>query len=164
MYVLLGPYAVQWGKKKKSLFRSNSYFQVYFKHDLSKSSLVSPRWNWPTYFFSPLPYCCWPLTFPSRLSDPWSVFMLLYSPWDWGDYRCIEMQECCRKPLLISFSLTAHCNIKYSISENVAHFILVLFTMLVLLLGLTNHPSNRQVLIPYAVPAQRQFIWQALWV
>ena len=80
-----------------------------------------------------------------------------------GGHGWVERE--CRGPLLlISFSLTAHCSMKYGISENVAHSVLVLFTVLVLLLGLTNHPSVRQVLIPYAVPAQWQFIWQALWV
>lgn len=53
------------------------------------------------------------------------------------------MPECRGQSLLISISLTAHCNIKYSISENVAHFILLLFTMPVLLPGLTNRPSKR---------------------
>lgn len=75
-----------------------------------------------------------------------------------GGRGWVEMQECSGPSLLISFSLTVHCSIKYSISENVAHFVLVLFSVLVLLLGLTNHPSVRQVLIPYAVPAQWQFI------
>lgn len=77
---------------------------------------------------------------------------------DRGDHVWVELRGCSGQPLLLSISLTAHCNIKYSVSENVAHFILVLFTTSVLLPGLTNRPSKRQVLIPYAVPAQWQFI------
>lgn len=82
----------------------------------------------------------------------------IHSTCDRGGHVWVELLECSGQPLLLSISLTAHCNIKYSVSENVAHFILVLFTTPVLLPGLTNRPSKRQVLIPYAIPAQWQFI------
>lgn len=79
---------------------------------------------------------------PLTMSDPWSIITLVYSGRDWGCHGWVEMQECSGQLSLISISLNAHYNIKYSISENVAHFLLVLFTMPVLLPGLTNCPPK----------------------
>lgn len=76
------------------------------------------------------------------MSDPWSIIRLVYSGRDWGCHGWVEMQECSGQLSLISISLNAHYNIKYSISENVAHFLLVLFTMPVLLPRLTNCPPK----------------------
>lgn len=79
---------------------------------------------------------------PPTMSDPWSIITLVYSGCDWRCHGWVEMQECNRQLLLISISINAHYNIKYRISENVAHFFLVLFTMPVLLPGLTNCPPK----------------------